>query len=61
MKCKDCPYLVKRENISLLSQLMGYTSECSKKGILFCLEDCNETPRWCPLNEADIDKWDFMD
>jgi|GEM_PF-1068377 len=57
MKCSDCPYLVKRENISLMSRMMGYTAECSKTGILFNLEDTSETAYWCPLKETKIGKW----
>jgi len=51
MKCKDCVFLVKRENISLMSQMMGYTAECSKTGILFNFERHVEEPLWCPLKE----------
>ncbi|MCX7841825.1 MAG: hypothetical protein N2489_01960 [Clostridia bacterium] len=55
MKCINCPYLVKRENISRISRIMGYTAECSQTGILFILEDYNEAPAWCPLNGSPYD------
>jgi hypothetical protein len=49
MKCLTCKYLVKRDNISLMSQMMGFTAECSKTGTLFNLEKCTTEPLWCPL------------
>jgi len=51
LKCKQCKFLVERENISLMSQMMGYTAECSQTGVLFSLEECNGWPLWCPLRE----------
>lgn len=51
MKCKDCKYLTRVDHISLISQMMGYTAECSKTGILFHLEISSECPQWCPLRE----------
>lgn len=51
MKCKSCRYLMIRDTISLMSQMMGYTAECSKTGILFNLDRINDQPLWCPLRE----------
>lgn len=51
MECKDCVYLIRAEHISLISQIMGYTAECSKTGILFHLDSSMERPLWCPLSE----------
>ncbi len=49
MKCINCKSLIKKEDISLMSQLIGYTAECSKTGILFNIEKISEEPDWCPL------------
>jgi len=35
-----------------MSQLMGYTAECSKTGILFDIEKISEEPDWCPLKKT---------
>ncbi len=56
MKCNSCKYLIKKDDISLLSQLMGYTAECSKSGVVFTIEHLSEPPEWCPLVNKDYSK-----
>jgi len=51
MKCYTCKYFIKRENISLMSQMMGFTAECSKTGTLFNPEKLTTEPSWCPLKK----------
>ena len=60
MECKDCAYLIKTERISLISQIMGYTAECSKTGILFHLDSSMACPLWCPLSEDGEKKKKFL-
>ena len=50
LKCKTCEHFISKDKISLISQMMGYTAECSKTGTLFKIEKCIEEPPWCPLN-----------
>lgn len=52
LKCKTCEYLISREDISLMSQMMGYTGECSITGILFNLDTTGGQPIWCPIREG---------
>lgn len=57
MKCRECPYLVERENLSLMSRMMGYTSECSQTGVLFNVADYSESsPSWCPLKDGENER-----
>lgn len=53
MKCTECEYLVQREDISMMSRMMGYTAECSRTGILFKMESGDMHPLWCPLRQED--------
>ncbi|MCX7842081.1 MAG: hypothetical protein N2489_03295 [Clostridia bacterium] len=53
MQCKDCKYVAKKEILSLLSQMMGYTAECTKTGTMFNLEQTSDQPLWCPLREEE--------
>lgn len=56
MKCSECQYCVKRDDISLMSRMMGYTAECARTGTLLTLEDYCEAPQWCPLREAENER-----
>lgn len=48
-RCKKCEYLLRGEEISLVSRMAGYSVECSKTGTLFNLESIETEPLWCPL------------
>jgi hypothetical protein len=47
-----------KEKISLISQMIGYTAECSKTGTLFKMEKYSGTPPWCPLSrDEDLESY----
>jgi hypothetical protein len=51
VKCKECKHLIKSEHISQMSKMIGYTSECSKTGILLKIDITHESPEWCPIKD----------
>lgn len=59
MECRNCSYLVKWEDMSLITRMMGYSAECSRTGVLFNLEDISATPDWCPFKEEKGGRWNF--